>query len=222
MHPVSRLIVDIMDIAKWVTRLPATEFDYLALMGALQEYKRPRDKVSKLLRRGDIIRIKKGFYVLGPNLRKTPGVCREILGNQLYGPSYVSLEYALSRHQLIPERVETVTSVTMHKSKLFATAVGNFSYQQVKLGYYSLGILSQTLDDGRGFLLASPEKAIADKVYFSRGFRDLDDLRVFLFADLRIEQEDFRGMDVGFFQELAAVENRVSLKSLSELAREYS
>ncbi len=211
-----------MDMLKWVTRLPATEFDYLALMGALQEYKRPRDKVSKLLRRGDIIRIKKGYYVLGPDLRKTPGVCREILGNQLYGPSYVSLEYALSRHQLIPERVEAVTSVTTQKPKFFATAVGNFSYQQVKKGYFSLGILSQALDDGRGFLLAAPEKALADKVSFTRGLKGLDDLRAFLFADLRIEPEDFRGMDVDFFQELAAVENRMSLKSLAELAREYA
>ncbi len=211
-----------MDMNNWHDKLPGNEFDYLALMGALKEYKRPRDKVSKLLQSGDIIRIKKGFYVLGPDLRKTPGSCREVLGNQLYGPSYLSLEYALSWHQLIPERVEAVTSVTLYKPKSFVTPVGTFTYQHIKMDYYSYGILSQTLDDGRGFLLASPEKAIADKVYFSKGLKSLNDLRTFLFDNLRVEQEEFSGMDAHFFQELATVENRTSLRLLSELARECS
>ncbi len=211
-----------MELNQWHAKLPGNEFDYLALMGALQGYKRPRDKVSKLLRRGEIIRLKKGFYILGPALRKDPGVCREILGNQLYGPSYISLEYALSWHQLIPERVENVTSVTLHKSKSYATAAGNFTYRHVKKKYYSYGILPQVLADGRGFLMASPEKAIADKVYFAAGLRRLDDLRAFVFDDLRIEREDFSKMDVDFFQELSAVENKTALRLLSELSREYS
>ncbi len=221
-YPVSRQNVDIMDMKNWHSKLPGNEFDYLALMGALQEYKRPRDKVSKLLRRGDIFRIKKGFYILGPGLRKDQAVCREILANQLYGPSYISMEYALSWHQLIPEHVQTVTSVTLHKPKSFVTPVGNFTYQHVKKDYYSYGIRALSLEDGRGFLMAGPEKAIADKVYFTSGLKRPDDLRAFLFADLRIEQEEFCGMDIDFFQELAAVKNRMSLRLLSELARECS
>lgn len=211
-----------METNVWHTNLPGNEFDYLALMGALRDYKRPRDKVTKLLRRGDVVRVKKGIYILGPQVRKETVVSREILGNLLYGPSYLSLEYALSWHQLIPEHVEAVTSVTMHKSKAFATPLGHFTYHHVKTGYYPYGQLAEVLPDGRGFLLASPEKAIADKVYFAHGLKTHFDLRQYLFSDLRIDPEGFSRLDTAFFHELAAVENKASLRILAELIREYA
>ena len=88
-------------------RVGREEFDYQALMAALPEYANPRDKVTVLLRRGDIIRVKKGFYVFGDELRRRP-YSRELLANLIYGPSFVSLDSALSFHGLIPERVEVV------------------------------------------------------------------------------------------------------------------
>lgn len=115
-----------------------------------------------------------------------------------------------------------MTSVTLHKPKSFVTPVGNFTYQHVKKDYYSYGIQALSLEDGRGFLMASPEKAIADKVYFTSGLSCLEDLRTFLFADLRVDQEEFCGMDANFFQELSVVENRGSFRLLSKLARECS
>jgi len=72
---------------------------------------RPRDKISDLLKKGTIIRVKKGLYVFGEDNRKKP-YSKEILANLIYGPSYISLDYALQYHGLIPERVEAVTSVT--------------------------------------------------------------------------------------------------------------
>lgn len=89
------------DLRKLIGR---EEFDYPALMSALANYANPRDKVTSLLRQGVIIRVKKGLYVFGDDFRKRP-FCRELLANLIYGPSYVSLDYALSYHGLIPERV---------------------------------------------------------------------------------------------------------------------
>lgn len=211
-----------MELNQWHAHLPGNEFDYLALMGALQDYKRPRDKVTKLLGRGHVIRVKKGMYILGQGMRRRPEISREILGNLLYGPSYISLEYAMSWHQLIPERVEAVTSVTLSKSKSYATPVGNFTYRHVHETYYSLGLVSQVLPDGRGFLVASPEKAIADTVYFASGLRSRDNMRDFLFANLRIEPEEMRYLDIALFRELNAVQNKTSLRMLSELVGEYA
>jgi len=208
-----------MDLNEWYTVLPGNEFDYLSLMRALQAYKRPRDKVTRLLRSGQVVRVKKGVYLLGPGLRKG-GLSLEILGNLIYGPSYLSLEYALAFHQLIPESVHAVTSVTMHKTKSFATDLGSFIYRHVKTGYYSLGQFSRLLSDGRGFIIACPEKAIADKVYLSAGLKSLSDLSDYLFSDLRIDPEAFARLDANFFQELAAIENRRSLRFLADLAGE--
>lgn len=222
MFPVCRYYVDIMESVAWHTQLPWNEFDYLALMGALGRYKRPRDKVRKLLRSGDVIRVKKGIYVLGPHVRRFPEISREILGNLIYGPSYISLEYALSWHQLIPERVESVTSVTLHKSKSYATPVGNFTYRHVQPKYYSLGLVSRVLPDGRGILMAGPEKAIADKVYFASGIKSLADMRDFLFADSRIDPGQLRHLDSKVLLELAAVQSKACLHLLSELVMEYA
>ena len=46
-------------------RIGREEFDYPALMAALSEYSNPRARVTTLLRRGEIVRVKKGLYVLG-------------------------------------------------------------------------------------------------------------------------------------------------------------
>ena len=88
--------------------IPVDVFDYTTLVSALSDFRKPRDKITKLLERGTLIRVKKGLYCFNEVLRKRL-LSREYLANLIYGPSYVSLEYALAFHGLIPERVETVT-----------------------------------------------------------------------------------------------------------------
>ena len=70
-------------------------FDYTQLMMALKEYRKPRDVVSDLLRKSQIIRIRKGLYIFGPLWRRN-NVSLETLANLVYGPSVISLDYALS------------------------------------------------------------------------------------------------------------------------------
>ena len=112
--------------------IPQEEFDYQALLDCLQGYAHPRDKISDLLRKESIIRIKKGLYIFGDEYRNKP-FSREILANLMYGPSYISLEYALQHYGLIPERVEAVTSVTTGRSRRFSTPVGLFTYRMIPL-----------------------------------------------------------------------------------------
>jgi len=92
-------------------RIAHEEFDYQTLLVCLKNYARPRDKISALLKKDFIIRIKKGLYIFGDEYRRSP-YSREILANLMYGPSYVSLDFALQYYGLIPERVEAVTCVT--------------------------------------------------------------------------------------------------------------
>jgi hypothetical protein len=42
------------------TENPHEEFDYQALLDALSRYSRPRDKISDLIRKAVILRVKKG------------------------------------------------------------------------------------------------------------------------------------------------------------------
>lgn len=139
--------------------LPA-EFDYTLLMHALREYQKPRDKVRSLIRTQDIIRIKKGIYVLGPEYNKP--YSKYVLANMVYGPSYITAQTALSYWGLIPERVELIISMTCKRKKIFETQIGDFSYLYCKKNAYITGVKLEDTGDGKKFFIASPEKALCD------------------------------------------------------------
>ncbi|MEM1244661.1 MAG: hypothetical protein AAGG80_07595, partial [Pseudomonadota bacterium] len=103
------------------------EIDYQFIVSALAGYARPRDKISNWLKSGQLIRVKKGLYIFGKSVALQP-YSKEVLANLIYGPSAISLTYALSYYGLIPERVDVITSVTNKRHKSFATCIGEFSY----------------------------------------------------------------------------------------------
>jgi predicted transcriptional regulator of viral defense system len=184
-------------------RVGREEFDYQALMDALSEYANPRDKVTALLRRGDIIRVKKGLYVFGDELRRRP-YSRELLANLIYGPSFVSLDSALSFHGLIPERIEALTSVTTKRPKSFDTPIGSFIYRQSPPGAFHHG-MDRVEEGDVVFLIATPERALADKARDDRGYRLSNRVEAaqYLFDDLRIDEGEFRQLDPSRLEELA-------------------
>lgn len=175
--------------------IPYNEFDYQTLLSALRQYKQPRDRITKLIRKGTIVRVKKGLYVFGENERR--GVIhKEILANLIYGPSYISLDYALHFHGLIPERVEALTSVTISRSREFTTPLGRFVYRKIPLSAFRSGVDRVTVGKERAFLMAIPEKALADKLYSGQApLRTQGDLEAYLLEDLRIESDGLRTMN---------------------------
>ncbi len=185
-------------------RVGREEFDYQALMAALSEYANPRDKVTTLLRRDDIIRVKKGLYVFGDELSRRP-FSRELLANLVYGPSFVSLDYALSFHGLIPERIEALTSVTTKRPKSFNTPVGSFIYRQSPWRAFHLG-MDRVEEDDVAFLIATPERALADKVRDDRrhALSNREDVARYLFDDLRIDEAGFRHLKPNQLEKLAS------------------
>lgn len=124
-----------------------------------------RNQLNRWQARGLIIRLKRGVYLLNPDDRLIePG--REFIAGQLYSPSYVSMEYALSRYGLIPERVSAVTSVTTKKTARFRNSVGDFTYQHVKPQAFR-GFLLRSEGNAGSFFIAAPEKAVVDLFYFN-------------------------------------------------------
>ncbi|MHB8973803.1 MAG: type IV toxin-antitoxin system AbiEi family antitoxin domain-containing protein [Pirellulaceae bacterium] len=174
-------------------------FDYQQLTASLSHMSKPRDKIHKLLGNGDIVRIRKGLYAFGRLYRRDP-LSREVLANLIYGPSYISLDYALSYHGLIPERVSTVTSVALGRSRKFDTPAGTFTYQSLSLPCYAVG--AELLESPAGcFLMACAEKALADKVWTDKRFSGTrqSDFRPYLVEDLRI---DLAHLDRSRFQRI--------------------
>ncbi|MCK5535079.1 hypothetical protein KAI68_08175 [bacterium] len=178
------------------------EFDYNLLICALSKYKNPRVKINDLLKKGKIIRVKKGLYVFGPDLSRQP-YSKETLANLIYGPSYISLEYALSFYGLIPERVKTVTSVTNKRKKLFTTPLGVFSYRHINPAVFSYGTTLYKIDNFHTILIATKEKALSDLIYFSNKIIDENQMREYLFEDLRIEKKDLKNFSLNKIKKLA-------------------
>ncbi len=196
------------------------EFDYQTLLHSLRQYSRPRDKISDLLRKGVIVRVKKGIYIFGEDFRRRP-FSREVLANLIYGPSYISLEYALHYFGLIPERVEAVTSVTTGRSRSYATPVGLFRYRMIPLAAYRIGMDRVELDDGRSFLIATPEKALADKIRDDRGngLQTQGRLMDYLENDLRVDPTALAKLDRAQLGAIARRYRSRKLQLLSKLLR---
>ena len=201
-----------------INRIPNEEFDYQTLLDSIRGYAQPRMKISSLLAKGIIVRVKKGLYIYGESQRRRP-FCRELLANLIYGPSYISLEYALHYHGLTPERVETVTSVTCGRSRTFDTPVGAFTYRMIPLEAFRTGMDRVELDAGRAFLIAIPEKALADRIVAERGagITSRKELHDYLLTSLRIDLTALSELDPVRLLEIAGHYRSRRVKLLADL-----
>jgi hypothetical protein len=201
-------------------KVPGEEFDYQMLMDCLKEFARPRNKIRNLLRDESLIRVKKGLYVFGPVYARSP-FSKEILANLIYGPSYISLDYALHFYGFIPESVETVTCVTSGRGRDFKTPVGRFTYHGVPRAAYPLGIDRKERDDGRAILMALPEKALADKLHADRGtaIRNQTEMRDYLVKHLRLELDSLKNLDSVLLSRIAKAYRSRKVRFLSAIVR---
>jgi hypothetical protein len=201
-------------------RIRVEIFDYQTLIDALKGLAYPRNRINDLLRQGIIVRVKKGLYVFGDRYRRHP-YSKELLANLVYGPSYVSLDYALAYHGLIPERVEALTSVTPSRSRRFSTPVGLFIYRQIPARAYEIGMVRVEGEQGQAFLIASPEKALADKIVSVRGahIASFGEMGRFLEEDLRIDAGALQPLSTEKIYEFAGRYRSLRLRRLSGYLR---
>ena len=59
-------------LGKLRAKIHGEVFDYQVLLDALAGYRKPRDKITRMLAVGAIVRIKKGLYCFGEPFRKKP------------------------------------------------------------------------------------------------------------------------------------------------------
>ena len=191
-----------MDLNQQIASYTNQPLSYHLVRSLLNQYKRPNDKINELIKKGILISLKKGLYMAGPNLSKTKPE-PFLLANHIWGPSYVSLDSALSHYGFIPERVYGITSITIKNAKTFATPAGIFSYVRLHSPYYAFGI-RQIQVSGRQFaLIASPEKAVCDKIIATSGtiLRSKMNVLEYLTEDLRMDIEMVRTLDTKLISE---------------------
>ncbi len=191
-------------------------FDYQILMYALRSYKKPRDKVTLLLKKGDIIQVKRGLYVFGEAHRK--GLFSlEVVSGMLVQPSYISREYALQQYGLLPERVETITCMTTRNKKKFETPIGRFDYVFIGKRKFGIGVISKQNEGEGGVLYATKEKALADWLATVPPIKDLPMLHHFLFVESRIDEKSLFPLDRALLKEIISIYKNPNVNLLSNL-----
>ncbi len=211
-----------MHISKLRKLLGQEIVDYQLLLSALSSYAKPRDKITSWLKNGDLIRVKKGLYIFGKDAALTP-YSPEILANLIYGPSAISLNYALSFYGLIPERTVTVTSITNKRDKTFVTPIGDFTYRYLTPKKYFVGIELFNLNEQSNFLIASPEKALCDHIYLTdKNIKLIStaDVEHYLQNDLRIQEEALRELRNNLLSEIVNTYQDKRLTMLENYIRE--
>lgn len=184
------------------------------LLDELQDYRCPANKLARMAAAGAVFPVIRGLYVTDA---ETPG---QVLAASIYGPSYLSFDYALSYWNLIPEAAYAYTSATYDKKKKkqFRTSFGFFTYRDVPKAAYPAGI-HIAREGGYPFPIALPEKALCDKLYTISPLMNLETMENLLFNDLRIDRDAFRQLDQDQLTRLAALYHTTNHKLLTRFLR---
>ncbi|MHA1754814.1 MAG: type IV toxin-antitoxin system AbiEi family antitoxin domain-containing protein [Candidatus Odinarchaeia archaeon] len=133
--------------------------------------------------KGYIKMVRRGYYIFS-DLKLNESVLF-LIANEIYSPSYISLEMAFSYYNLIPESVYGITSVTSQKTNNFETSSGKFIYRHIKpeliFGYKLIRYRN------RNFKIAEIEKALLDYFYLNPQLKSEDD-----FIGVRFNIEEFK------------------------------
>ncbi|TGM41719.1 hypothetical protein EHQ92_18145 [Leptospira biflexa] len=188
------------------------------VMEELSSYSSPKAKLSKMIKSNEIIHLKRGVFLD----KNDTSYSLFSIASVLYGPSYISFESALSHYGMIPERVRGITSAIFNKkkNKEFHTPIGDFYYFYLPKSAYPFGIVRKT-EDGQGYLIATPEKAILDVIYKNSKLKDINELRDFLVEDKRIEEEMLSRLNKIEVTKLCPIYNQRQCLLLPKMLRKY-
>ena len=211
-----------MSVTQQILSYSSQPLTHQLLLSILKDYKRPNDKVHTLLQEKVLESVKKGLYIAGPALdarRPEPF----LLANHILGPSYVSSDAALFYYGLIPERVYEITSMTTKASRMFNNSMGLFSYTRLSLPYYAFGIRQMELGDEQYAMMATPGKALFDKVVTTSGLilRSRRDARDYLLENLRMDEQGLKELNVDAMMGwLEAAPKKSSLQMIIKVIKE--
>lgn len=157
--------------------------------------------VHRAVGRGEVLRLKPGLFCLAEPYRKTH-LHPFALAGMLHAPSHVSLESALAHHELLPEGVFQVASVTSQRTRSFRTPLGVYSYHRVPANFPRAGVKSEKLDRISWAFIASPLRAIADLIYLRRHVSWKKDGLAFLVKSMRMEPDELNQISFEHFEEI--------------------
>jgi predicted transcriptional regulator of viral defense system len=162
----------------------------LNLKEKYKDYKDINGKIKRDIDNGFLFPLVRGVYETNSSIDGF------LLASYIYGPSYLSFEYALSYHNLIPERVVVYTSATFskRKSKSYQNHFGFYTYRDVPNTAFPFSVKAYE-EEVYAYFIASPEKALCDLLYTKKPVTSNKELKMLLFEDLRINKDRFEQLN---------------------------
>jgi predicted transcriptional regulator of viral defense system len=175
-------------------------FTILNLKEKYKDYTDINGKIKRDIDNGFLFPLVRGIYETNSSIDGF------LLASYIYGPSYLSFEYALSYHNLIPERVVVYTNATFNKrkSKSYQNHFGLYTYRDVPNAAFPFSVKAHE-EDGYAHFIATPEKALCDLLYIRKPVTSIKELKMVLFEDLRINKDMFEQLS---FDEILFLSNK--------------
>ncbi|MBM3209667.1 hypothetical protein FJZ40_05280 [Candidatus Shapirobacteria bacterium] len=163
------------------------------------------------LKKGVILSLKKGFYVLKERWEKelARDLYLEYLANKLYEPSYLSSEYVMGKYSLLTEAVYTLTSVTPKTTRSFKNRLGFFNYYSISSRLFE-GFEIKKFSSAP-ILIAKKPKAVFDFLYLR--FLKSTPVNEKEIAELRVNWENINEKE---FREIQAYARLTQSKRVKE------
>ena len=182
-----------------------TEIPGWVLQNRLREngYVNIWQKIEGLISDGYIERLKRGWYFLGPLVRRREPSLRYLACN-VYGPAAVSGNLVLFESALIPDAVASVTAVTSKRSSSLFTPYGNIVWDRLPSSLIFPG--TYRVEESPGYIRATKEKALLDQLYITKYTpKNFSLWKAFIFEDLRIDEEALSDLDFVLLQKLGSL-----------------
>lgn len=175
----------------------------------------PKARIARDVKNGKLFPLVKGIYETDAN------AFAPYLAQFIYGPSYISFDYVLHTQGLIIETVyNTVTCATFNKKKIktYTNKFGIFIYRDVPSVVFNLGVV--VINDGTySYQVATPEKALCDKLYTITPVKSIKELKQLLFEDLRIDEDRFNRLNKEDILKLAPLYHSNNLNYLAKFIK---
>ena len=183
----------------------------LNLKEKYKDYTDVNGKIKRDVDNGILFPLVRGIYETNGS---TDGF---LLASFIYGPSYLSFEYALSFHNMIPERVVVYTNATFNKrkTKSYQNHFGLFTYRDIPKEAFPFFVKAYEVDT-YSYFIANPEKALCDMLYIKQPVRSIKEIKMLLFENLRINKEAF---DQLIFEDIIFLSNKYKSNNIKYLIK---
>lgn len=198
----------------WSSKIPYFEIENLKIFETNPIYL--KIALSRLVKKGEIIRLKKGIYVSKSFIEKTKmadnfSIFLEFLASKIYWPSYLSLDYILYENNILTELPKNFTLITKNKTAVFSNKLGIFIYHKIKDKLF-LGFEIKKVNE---FLVykATKAKALFDFLYLRKKMI----LNKEMVKELRLNLENFSLKEKKEFKKYVDLEGSKKMKMIYSL-----